>query len=255
MSRLSGLYFVFSVGFALVLLACNGSNPSRQKGLGDSVNNASQRMPFIESTINEVVPDFKAVHFDNRNMTWVAAGAFTMKSDEIADVQSARGIQLAGFWIDDHEVTNAQFALFVEATGYQTFAERALDPADFPTVPLDMLVPGSYVFSRSAIVDINSNGVFVAGANWRHPTGPLSTIKEKENDPVVQVSYEDAMAYAKWIGKRLPTEVEWKYASRRGQFKYSDQIYEYHFLGNKRKGEIAAASNYISFRCVGDAAD
>lgn len=255
MKILSVVYLVSSFSFALTLSACNGSNQTRKKELEDSVNNSLLEMPIRESMINQVAPDFKAVNFDNRNMAWVPTGSFIQKSDKLTDSQTAQEIQVDGFWMDEHEVTNAQFALFVEATGYQTVAERALDPVDFPTVPLDMLVPGSYVFSKLTAEDINSNGVFVAGANWRHPTGPSSTIKGKENDPVVQVSYEDAMAYAKWIGKRLPTEVEWKYASRRGEFKYSGQIYEYHLLGNRRKGEIVSASNNIGFRCVGDVAN
>lgn len=256
MKSLGSACLVIIVIFALTISACNGPSSNEKKELDDSVTAASQRMSVRGSTIKQAESDFEAVNFDNRNMVWIPAGSFKMGSDKFSEAQPVHVVQMDGFWMDEHEVTNAQFALFVEATGYQTIAERALDPIDFPTVPLDMLVPGSFVFSPSKSADDfnhNDAGVFVAGANWRHPIGPSSTIKGKEIYPVVQVSYEDAVAYAKWIGKRLPTEVEWEYAAQRGPFLRSDRLYEYHLLGSRRKGEIASASNIIGFRCVGDA--
>lgn len=256
MKLLGSIYLGLSFIFALTISACNGPDQSEKKELDGSVINARQGIPMRESTVNEVESDFKAVNFDNRNMTWVPAGSFKMKDDQLPGTQSVQEVKVDGFWMDEHEVTNAQFALFVEATGYQTVAERALDPVDFPTVPLDMLVPGSFVFgppTGAGNFNREQDGVFVAGANWRHPTGPSSTIEGKESDPVVQVSYQDAVTYAKWIGKRLPTKEEWEYAAQGGKFIYSDQLYEHHLLGNERKSEITSASNNIGFRCVGDA--
>lgn len=254
MKSVGSAFLVFSL--VLMISACNGPNSTTSEVIEDSVTTSLQGRPIMGSSIKLAEPELEAINFDNSNMVWIESGSFKMGSDKLSDVQPVHEVQVDGFWMDKHEVTNDQFALFVEATGYQTSAERALDQIDFPTVPLDMLVPGSFVFGLPTnIDDLNhkSEGTFVAGANWRHPTGPSSTIEGKGNYPVVQVSYEDAIAYAKWIGKRLPTEVEWKYASRSGYFSGNDQVNEYHLSGNRRKEEIANASNNIGFRCVGDA--
>jgi len=145
-------------------------------------------------------------------MVWIPAGKFRMGSDDsnFPDAQPIHEVELSGFWMDEHEVTNAEFAQFVKATGYVTVAERALNPADFPGVPIDKLVPGSGVFTPPTQEVSLDNPLqwwqYVPGASWRHPQGPNSSITNKPNDPVVQVCYEDAAAYAKWAGKRLPTE-------------------------------------------------
>ncbi len=157
----------------------------------------------------------------NKEMVFIPGGTFKMGSEDFADSKPVHAVTINSFWMDEHEVTNAQFAAFVKATGYITVAERKLNPADFPGVPLDKLVPGSAVFTPPAYaVSLNDPlqwWQYVASADWRHPLGPSSSISGKENEPVVQVCYEDAAAYAKWAGKRLPTEAEWEYAARAGK--------------------------------------
>ncbi|APW72082.1 formylglycine-generating enzyme family protein [Sphingopyxis granuli] len=145
---------------------------------------------------------------------WIPGANFTMGADAtLPEEAPARAVTVKGFWMATHEVTNAEFAEFVKATGYKTLAEK--DPPRLPGAPPEMLVPGSAVFA--APTDGNPNWWrWVVGAEWRHPEGPKTGIADRGRDPVVQVGFEDALAYARWKGKALPSEEQWELAAATG---------------------------------------
>jgi formylglycine-generating enzyme required for sulfatase activity len=155
------------------------------------------------------------------SMVRIVGGEFTMGSDAFyREERPARRVIAPDFWIDAHPVTNAQFAAFVDATGYVTLAERQPDPALYPDADPALLCPGSLVFTqpraRVGLGDYRQWWAYVPGACWRHPQGLQSTLHGLEQHPVVHVTFEDASAYASWAGKSLPSEVEWEYAARGG---------------------------------------
>lgn len=165
-------------------------------------------------------------------MRLVKGGTYTVGSAEHDAHPSElprHRVTLKAFWIDTTEVTNAQFKRFVDATHYVTVAERPVQweqlqqqlPAGTPKPPDSLLQPGSLVFHRAApgtpTTDASAWWSWVIGASWQHPDGPGSTIANRMDHPVVHVAYEDAVAYATWAGKRLPTEHEWEVAARGGQ--------------------------------------
>jgi formylglycine-generating enzyme len=150
-----------------------------------------------------------------RGLVWIEGGSFQMGSDRFyPEERPAHQASVDGFWIDRHPVTNAQFGTFVSATGYLTQVERGLDPIIMPGIPDSARVPGSLVFVPPKPDGISGQWRFVPGANWRYPEGPGSSIAGRENHPVVHVTYEDALAYARWAGRELPTEAQFERAAR-----------------------------------------
>ncbi|QRM36178.1 formylglycine-generating enzyme family protein (plasmid) [Microvirga sp. VF16] len=167
------------------------------------------------------------------DMLRIAGGTFRMGSDRhYPEEAPVHRVAVDGFWIDRTPVTNRQFREFVRATGHATVAERRPDPQDYPGALPHLLYAGSLVFvPPDHPVDLRNWGqwwTLLKGADWRHPYGPRSTINGLDNHPVVHVTYADALAYARWAGKDLPTEAEWEFAARGGldgaEFAWGDEF-------------------------------
>lgn len=203
-------------------------------GSMDSIASCQSGLPdrFASQSAGQDLETTSSKQADTSGMVWIPAGTFMMGGDNEQarpDELPKHQVSVEGFFMDAHEVTNAQFKEFTDATGYVTTAEKAPDweelkkqlPPGTPKPADEVLQAASVVFDPPAHeVRLDNAGQWwswVAGADWRHPSGPGSSIEGKEHYPVVHISWDDAVAYANWAGKRLPTEAEWEWAARGGQ--------------------------------------
>jgi sulfatase modifying factor 1 len=213
----------------IILAACLATQLSAILHAADSPPPTAKAPSHFAPTIENTAPPPGPAP---EGMVWIPGGEFSMGSEDpttdtvcgghepMRDARPIHRVYVDGFWMDKAEVTNGQWEKFVKATGYITIAERTPTKEEFPTAPPENLVAGSTVFTPTPgpvpLNDMFQWWRYQHGANWRHPEGPDTDLKGKEQYPVVQIAYDDAVAFAKWAGKRLPTEAEFEFAARGG---------------------------------------
>lgn len=227
--------FIF-LGFIImaITISCNqhAEDLARTKAREDSLLHCAENLPARFGKVSaDTSIQFSQDSASHEGMVWINNGDFMMGSnddDGRADEYPQHRVKLNGYWMDVTEVTNAQFKKFVASTGYITTAEIKPDwnelkkqvPPGTPKPPDSVMVASSLVFHQqpagTGLGDPGQWWTWQKGADWKHPQGMGSSILGKENHPVVHISWDDAMAYCKWSGKRLPTEAEWEYAARSG---------------------------------------
>ncbi len=215
--------------FLAIISVCTACQSGQQEQRAMHVSCMSAPARFGATSTDNISPSNDT---STDEMTLINGGTFLMGGDSKQasdDEYPKHRVAVSSFYIDQTEVTNAQFKKFIDATGYTTTAERKPDweelknsvPPGTPKPHDSLLVAASLVFRQSTgPVNLNNFSQWWSwqkGADWQHPEGPHSSINGKENYPVVQVSWDDAMAYCKWAGKRLPTEAEWEFAARGGK--------------------------------------
>jgi formylglycine-generating enzyme required for sulfatase activity len=257
--RARRLLFVISI-FALLAVIPFVISPQLAAEFGS--------LPSLEATAVEVKDAHRQSASNRRTAqtVWVPGGEFSMGSDEpqFPDAHPWHRVHVDGFHMDKTLVTNAEYAAFVRATGYVTVAERVPNATDYPGASPEKLVAGSVVFAPPGTAVALNNQYqwwdFVNGANWRHPEGPQSDLRGRLNHPVVQVAYDDVVAYCSWAGGRLPTEAEFEFAARGGmerkRYAWGDEFRPSRkFMANTFQGHFpdnnTAEDGYVSTSPVG----
>ena len=257
-------YYLYIVLFIISFSACTFETPKDKISSKDKLDcNHSKLNNTTKENKSKFNLDLNQWNESNEmdtsklfKMVRIPSGSFLMGSEHdsmaLPREKPVHKVEVSSFYMDVHEVTNSQFKKFVDATNYVTIAERPIDweemkkqlPPGTRKPPEDDLQPGSLVFSSPKnivnLADFSNWWKWVKGACWKHPLGPESDIANKANHPVVQIAYQDAIAYANWAGKRLPTEAEWEWAAKGGL------LSNYYPWGNEQVGSGEVKCNYWS---------